>query len=61
MTDVLKIRPAADVKAAFRTWANTYLETMERVHPRYRAVELRRDLDALKKKVDATSAAPKKK
>ena len=39
-------RPPADVKAAFRTWANTYLETMERVHPRYRAVELRRDLDA---------------
>ena len=39
-------RPAADAKAAFRTWANTYLETMERVHPRYRASELRRDLDA---------------
>ena len=39
-------RPAADAKAAFRTWASTYLETMERVHPRYRASELRRDLDA---------------
>jgi AraC-like DNA-binding protein len=39
-------RPPADAKAAFRTWADTYLETMERVHPRYRASELRRDLDA---------------
>ena len=39
-------RPPADAKAAFRKWANTYLETMERVHPRYRVVELRRDLDA---------------
>jgi AraC-like DNA-binding protein len=38
--------PPADAKAAFRKWARTYLETMERVHPRYRALELRRDLDA---------------
>ena len=38
--------PPADAKDAFRKWAHTYLEMMERVHPRYRAVELRRELDA---------------
>jgi AraC-like DNA-binding protein len=38
-------RPPVDATAPFRKWAHTYLETMERVHPRYRAVELRRDLD----------------
>jgi AraC-like DNA-binding protein len=37
--------PAADAKAAFREWADTYIEHIERVHPRYRAVELRRELD----------------
>ncbi len=38
--------PAAGAKAAFRKWADTYIENIERVHPRYRAVELRRELDA---------------
>ena len=38
--------PPADARAAFQQWATTYVDTMERVHPRYRAVELRRDLDA---------------
>jgi AraC-like DNA-binding protein len=38
--------PTADAKAGFRKWATAYVDTMERVHPRYRAVELRRDLDA---------------
>ena len=38
--------PPADAKAGFRKWATTYVDTMERVHPRYRAIELRRDLDA---------------
>ena len=38
-------RPPQDAKAAFRKWADVYVETMERVHPRYRAIELRRDLD----------------
>ena len=37
--------PAA-ATGAFRAWAAAYLENIERVHPRYRAVELRRDLDA---------------
>lgn len=40
-----RTRPA-DPKAGFTKWAATYVDTMERVHPRYRAVELRRDLDA---------------
>jgi AraC-like DNA-binding protein len=38
--------PPADAKAGFRKWAATYVDTMERVHPRYRAMELRRELDA---------------
>lgn len=38
--------PTPDARTTFRNWAHTYLEAMERVHPRYRAVELRRDLDA---------------
>jgi AraC-like DNA-binding protein len=42
---VWRVSPT-DAKGAFRKWAHTYLETMERIHPRYRAVELRRDLDA---------------
>lgn len=36
---------APDARVAFRRWTQTYVEWMERVHPRYRAVELRRDLD----------------
>jgi len=39
-------KPPQDAKAAFGKWATTYVDTMERVHPRYRAIELRRDLDA---------------
>jgi AraC-like DNA-binding protein len=31
---------------AFREWADAYITNMERIHPRYRASELRRDLDA---------------
>ena len=38
--------PLADPMEAFRKWASTYADTMERVHPRYRAIELQRDLDA---------------
>jgi AraC-like DNA-binding protein len=38
--------PPAGAREAFRKWAGTYADTMERVHPRYRAIELRRDLDA---------------
>jgi AraC-like DNA-binding protein len=37
--------PFADAREGFRQWASTYVETMERVHPRYRAIELQRDLD----------------
>lgn len=37
--------PATGAKAAFRDWADTYVDHIERVHPRYRAVELRRELD----------------
>lgn len=36
----------AHAKSAFRRWSRAYLDTMERVHPRYRAMELRRDLDS---------------
>jgi AraC-like DNA-binding protein len=35
-----------DATSAFREWADAYITTMERIHPRYRANELRRDLDA---------------
>jgi AraC-like DNA-binding protein len=38
--------PPPDAKVGFQKWATTYVDTMERVHPRYRAIELRRDLDA---------------
>lgn len=38
--------PAADAKAGFEQWAVVYVDTMECVHPRYRAIELRRHLDA---------------
>jgi AraC-like DNA-binding protein len=38
--------PPADAREAFQKWASTYADTMERVHPRYRAIELQRDLDA---------------
>jgi AraC-like DNA-binding protein len=38
--------PPADARAGMQKWTATYVDTMERVHPRYRAVELRRDLDA---------------
>lgn len=38
--------PPVDAREAFRKWAGTYADTMERVHPRYRAIELQRDLDA---------------
>src|SRR5215210_6751089 len=34
----------ADAKAAFRQWADAYIDRLERIHPRCRAVELRRDL-----------------
>jgi AraC-like DNA-binding protein len=37
---------AVDAKAVFRQWARAYIEQLERIHPRCRAVELRRDLDA---------------
>ncbi len=36
----------ANAKAAFRQWARAYIEQLERIHPRCRALELRRDLDA---------------
>ena len=36
----------AGAKAAFRTWADAYIAHLERIHPRCRAAELRRDLDA---------------
>jgi AraC-like DNA-binding protein len=36
----------ANAKTAFRQWADAYIEQLERIHPRCRAVELRRDLDA---------------
>jgi AraC-like DNA-binding protein len=39
-------KPPADAKAAFREWADAYLANIERIHPRFRAGELRRDLDA---------------
>jgi AraC-like DNA-binding protein len=35
-----------NAKAAFRQWAGAYIEQLERIHPRCRALELRRDLDA---------------
>jgi AraC-like DNA-binding protein len=35
-----------DATSAFREWADAYITNMERIHPRYRASELRRDLDA---------------
>ena len=35
-----------DAISAFREWADAYVTNMERIHPRYRASELRRDLDA---------------
>ena len=35
-----------DATSAFREWADAYITNMERIHPRYRANELRRDLDA---------------
>jgi AraC-like DNA-binding protein len=35
-----------DATSAFREWAGAYITNMERIHPRYRASELRRDLDA---------------
>ena len=38
--------PPANAKAAFRAWADAYIEHLERIHPRCRASELRRDLDA---------------
>ena len=38
--------PPANAKAAFRRWADAYIGQIERIHPRCRAVELRRDLDA---------------
>jgi AraC-like DNA-binding protein len=37
--------PTADAKVAFRTWAGAYIELIEGLHPRFRALELRRDLD----------------
>jgi AraC-like DNA-binding protein len=37
---------APDAISAFREWADAYITNMERIHPRYRANELRRDLDA---------------
>jgi AraC-like DNA-binding protein len=36
----------ADALATFRAWAEAFSANMERVHPRYRATELRRELDA---------------
>ena len=38
--------PPAPAKTAFRAWADAYIDYLERIHPRCRAVELRRDLDA---------------
>jgi AraC-like DNA-binding protein len=38
--------PPAQAKIAFRAWADAYIEQLERIHPRCRAAELRRDLDA---------------
>jgi AraC-like DNA-binding protein len=35
-----------DATSAFREWADAYITTVERIHPRYRANELRRELDA---------------
>lgn len=35
----------ADAKRAFRLWSDAFVLEMERIHPRYRAVELRRELD----------------
>ncbi len=34
-----------DVRSTFAQWSHSYIAAMERVHPRYRAVELRRELD----------------
>ena len=38
--------PPENAKAAFRRWTDAYIGHIERIHPRCRAVELRRDLDA---------------
>jgi len=38
--------PPSNAQAAFRAWADAYIAHLERIHPRARAVELRRDLDA---------------
>ena len=38
--------PTSNAKTAFRAWAGAYIAHLERIHPRGRAVELRRDLDA---------------
>jgi len=38
--------PPSNAKTAFRAWAGAYIAHLERIHPRGRAVELRRDLDA---------------
>lgn len=35
-----------DARSTFAEWSRSYIAAMERVHPRYRAVELRRELDA---------------
>jgi AraC-like DNA-binding protein len=37
---------SGDAQATFRAWAEAFVANMERVHPRYRAIELRRELDA---------------
>ena len=37
---------SGDARATFRAWAEAFIANMERVHPRYRAIELRRELDA---------------
>jgi AraC-like DNA-binding protein len=38
-------RAGPDARVMFGEWARHYIGAIERVHPRYRAVELRRDLD----------------
>jgi transcriptional regulator GlxA family with amidase domain len=38
-------RGREDARATFAEWSRSYIAAMERVHPRYRAVELRRELD----------------
>ena len=35
-----------DGQSTFAEWSRSYIAAMERVHPRYRAAELRRELDA---------------